>query len=150
MLPKSFLSRHPVPVTKLGLRRSFEIAFVISGLGNSSAPFSRGPQSTTFSEEFRDAYKEGNSTLNRDVARDVAGYGEVNENDLFRSSETLWFWCRRRPLKRTRASSSSCHCLLTFCVRDWPRVRSPLRLPIRRRYARLGSSTWRPRSASAW
>lgn len=42
---------------------------------------------TTFSEEFRDAYKEDKSTLNRDVARDVAGYGEVNESDLFRSSD---------------------------------------------------------------
>lgn len=42
---------------------------------------------TTFSDEFRDAYKEDKSTLNRDVARDVAGYGEVNESDLFRSSD---------------------------------------------------------------
>jgi len=42
---------------------------------------------TTFPEDFRNAYKEEKSTLNRDVARDVAGYGAVNEGDLFRSSD---------------------------------------------------------------
>lgn len=42
---------------------------------------------TTFSEDFRNAYKEDKSTLNRNVARDVAGYGAVNEGDLFRSSD---------------------------------------------------------------
>ena len=43
---------------------------------------------TAFSEDFRNAYKEDKSTLNRDVARDVAGYGEVSEGDLFRSSDS--------------------------------------------------------------
>ncbi|MGY3913103.1 S8 family peptidase [Aeromonas piscicola] len=42
---------------------------------------------TTFSDDFRHAYKEDKNTLNRDVARDVAGYGAVNEGDLFRSSD---------------------------------------------------------------
>ncbi|MCU8094233.1 S8 family peptidase [Shewanella sp. SM20] len=42
---------------------------------------------TTFSENFRNAYKEDKSTLHRDVARDVAGYGAVNEGELFRSSD---------------------------------------------------------------
>jgi len=42
---------------------------------------------TTFSEDFRGAYRADKSTLNRDVARDLAGYGEVNESDLFRSSD---------------------------------------------------------------
>lgn len=42
---------------------------------------------TTFSEDFRNAYKEDKSTLHRDVARDVVGYGAVNESELFRSSD---------------------------------------------------------------
>ncbi|WIV24055.1 S8 family peptidase [Pseudomonas sp. M2(2023)] len=42
---------------------------------------------TSFSEDFRKSYKEAKATLNRDVARDVAGYGAVNEADLFRSSD---------------------------------------------------------------
>ncbi|MGP5568173.1 S8 family peptidase [Pseudomonas helleri] len=43
--------------------------------------------SSTFSDEFKKAYKEDKSTRNREVARDVAGYGVVNEGDLFRSSD---------------------------------------------------------------
>ncbi|WAD28928.1 MULTISPECIES: S8 family peptidase [Stutzerimonas] len=42
---------------------------------------------STFSEDFTNAYKADKSTLHREVARDVAGYGEVNEGDLFRSSD---------------------------------------------------------------
>ncbi|MER1051136.1 S8 family peptidase [Pseudomonas aeruginosa] len=42
---------------------------------------------TTFSKDFKKAYKEGQNTHNRDAARDVAGYGEVSESDLFRSSD---------------------------------------------------------------
>lgn len=43
--------------------------------------------SSTFSAEFKKAYKEDKDTYNREVARDVAGYGVVNESDLFRSSD---------------------------------------------------------------
>lgn len=43
--------------------------------------------SSTFSAEFKKAYKEDKNTYNREVARDVAGYGAVNESDLFRSSD---------------------------------------------------------------
>lgn len=42
---------------------------------------------TSFSEEFRKSYKGAEATKNRDVARDVAGYGVVSEADLFRSSD---------------------------------------------------------------
>lgn len=42
---------------------------------------------SSFSEEFRKGYKEAKATYNRDVARDVAGYGAVSEADLFRSSD---------------------------------------------------------------
>ena len=42
---------------------------------------------TTFSEDFRNAYKKDKSTLHRCVAREVAGYGAVDEGDLFRSSD---------------------------------------------------------------
>lgn len=42
---------------------------------------------TTFSKKLRNDYKENKNTYNRDVARDVAGYGVVNEGDLFRSSD---------------------------------------------------------------
>ncbi|HGN1668034.1 TPA: S8 family serine peptidase, partial [Pseudomonas aeruginosa] len=44
---------------------------------------------STFSDEFRKAYKEDRSTYNREVARDVAGYGVVSESDLFRSSDNV-------------------------------------------------------------
>ncbi|EHK68790.1 hypothetical protein PPL19_22444 [Pseudomonas psychrotolerans L19] len=44
---------------------------------------------STFSDEFRKAYKDGKSTYNREVARDVAGYGVVSESDLFRSSDNV-------------------------------------------------------------
>lgn len=41
----------------------------------------------TFSAELKQAYKEDSKTLNREIARDVAGYGIVNEDLLYRSSE---------------------------------------------------------------
>lgn len=44
---------------------------------------------SSFSEEFRKGYKEAKGTYNRDVARDVAGYGVVSEADLFRSSDNV-------------------------------------------------------------
>ncbi|MEF3034138.1 S8 family peptidase [Pseudomonas aeruginosa] len=44
---------------------------------------------STFSEEFTKAYKEDKNTYNREVARDVAGYGVVSESDLFRSSDNV-------------------------------------------------------------
>lgn len=44
---------------------------------------------STFSEEFRKSYKKAKATWNRDVERDVAGYGVVSEADLFRSSDNV-------------------------------------------------------------
>jgi hypothetical protein len=43
----------------------------------------------SFSEEFKKSYKEAKSTYNRDVARDVAGYGVVSDADLFKSSDNV-------------------------------------------------------------
>lgn len=42
---------------------------------------------TTFSDEMRKGYKVNKATYNREISRDVAGYGQVNESDLFRSSD---------------------------------------------------------------
>lgn len=42
---------------------------------------------TTFSEGMKAAYKAAPETRNRDIAREVAGYGLVDEDELFRSSE---------------------------------------------------------------
>lgn len=42
---------------------------------------------STFSKQIQDDYKKNKNTYNREVARDVAGYGVVNEGDLFRSSD---------------------------------------------------------------
>ncbi len=47
------------------------------------------PVNSTFSDEFKKAYKEDKNTYNREVARDVAGYGSVSESDLFRSSDNV-------------------------------------------------------------
>lgn len=44
---------------------------------------------STFSEELRKSYKKAKATWNRDVQRDVAGYGVVSEADLFRSSDNV-------------------------------------------------------------
>lgn len=44
---------------------------------------------SAFSGEFRKSYKKAKATLNRDVERDVAGYGVVSEADLFRSSDNV-------------------------------------------------------------
>lgn len=44
---------------------------------------------SSFSDEFKTTYKQAKTTYNRDVARDVAGYGVVSESDLFRSSENV-------------------------------------------------------------
>lgn len=44
---------------------------------------------STFSKEFRKSYKTAKATWNRDVERDVAGYGVVSEADLFRSSDNV-------------------------------------------------------------
>ncbi|ROM82224.1 peptidase S8 [Pseudomonas brassicacearum] len=43
---------------------------------------------TTFSEDLKAAYKENKATRHRDMSRDVGGYGQVNESDLFRSSDS--------------------------------------------------------------
>lgn len=42
---------------------------------------------TTFPDEMRKGYKVNKATYNREISRDVAGYGQVNESDLFRSSD---------------------------------------------------------------
>jgi hypothetical protein len=46
-----------------------------------------GEVDNTFSPEMKQAYKEDPKTLHREIARDVAGYGVVNEDLLYRSSE---------------------------------------------------------------
>ncbi len=50
------------------------------------ASLSREAEST-FSEEMREAYKVDATKRNREIARDVVGYGEVDESTLFRSNE---------------------------------------------------------------
>ncbi|MCH5552547.1 S8 family peptidase [Pseudomonas syringae pv. syringae] len=42
---------------------------------------------TTFSDDMRKGYKANKATYNREISRDVGGYGQVNEADLFRSSD---------------------------------------------------------------
>ncbi|APO80050.1 MULTISPECIES: S8 family peptidase [Pseudomonas] len=42
---------------------------------------------TAFPDEMRKGYKVNKATYNREISRDVAGYGQVNESDLFRSSD---------------------------------------------------------------
>lgn len=42
---------------------------------------------STFSDEMRASYKANKITYNREISRDVGGYGQVNEGDLFRSSD---------------------------------------------------------------
>jgi hypothetical protein len=42
---------------------------------------------STFSEEMRKGYKANKATYNREISRDVGGYGQVSESDLFRSSD---------------------------------------------------------------
>ena len=42
---------------------------------------------TTFSKELIAAYKNNTPTKNREIFREVGGYGQVSESDLFRSSD---------------------------------------------------------------
>jgi hypothetical protein len=42
---------------------------------------------TTFSDDLKEAYKGNKATRLREMSRDVGGYGQVNESDLFRSSD---------------------------------------------------------------
>jgi hypothetical protein len=42
---------------------------------------------TAFPDEMTASYKENKATRNREIAREVAGYGLVSEGDLFRSSD---------------------------------------------------------------
>ena len=42
---------------------------------------------STFPEEMAQSYKDNKATLHREIAREVSGYGLVNEGDLFRSSD---------------------------------------------------------------
>ena len=58
---------------------------VRAALLNHSAMISEIEES--FADELKKAYKEDPKTLNRDIARDVVGYGVVNEDLLYRSSE---------------------------------------------------------------
>ncbi len=44
---------------------------------------------TTFSEEMQAQYKESPATRNREIFRDVSGYGLVDEDALYRSSENV-------------------------------------------------------------
>ncbi|MGJ3494946.1 S8 family peptidase [Piscirickettsia salmonis] len=43
---------------------------------------------TTFSEEMTANYKKEKATKNREIAREIAGYGLINENTLYRSTES--------------------------------------------------------------
>ncbi len=42
---------------------------------------------TSFPDEMRDTYKNASATKHRNIARDVAGYGVIYDDALFRSSE---------------------------------------------------------------
>ncbi|MCU1762829.1 S8 family peptidase [Pseudomonas sp. 14P_8.1_Bac3] len=42
---------------------------------------------STFSDDLKEAYKANKATWQRDMSRDVGGYGQVSESDLFRSSD---------------------------------------------------------------
>lgn len=42
---------------------------------------------SAFSEDLKKAYSGDPKTLNRDICRDIAGYGIINEDTLYRSSE---------------------------------------------------------------
>lgn len=42
---------------------------------------------STFSDDLKEAYKANKATWQRDISRDVGGYGQVSESDLFRSSD---------------------------------------------------------------
>lgn len=44
---------------------------------------------TAFPDGIREAYRNSHSTRNREVARDVAGYGLIDEDALYRSSENV-------------------------------------------------------------
>jgi len=43
----------------------------------------------TFPEDWRKSYKETTGTKNRELPREVAGYGKIDEDALYRSSETI-------------------------------------------------------------
>jgi len=43
----------------------------------------------TFLEEWRKTYKEAKGTKNRELPREVAGYGKIDEDSLYRSSESV-------------------------------------------------------------
>lgn len=71
---------------------------------------------TTFPDEMRKGYKGNKATYNREISRDVAGYGQVNESDLFRSSDhCVVLMCEETIEKKTPVSSSSCHCQRLIC-----------------------------------
>lgn len=42
---------------------------------------------STFTDEMKAAYKADKATWKRDITRDVGGYGQISESDLFRSSD---------------------------------------------------------------
>lgn len=42
---------------------------------------------STFSDEMKKAYHKDKATWQREIARDVGGYGQISDNDLFRSSD---------------------------------------------------------------
>lgn len=46
-----------------------------------------GEVDSTFPDELKAAYKANKATWQRDMPRDVGGYGQVSESDLFRSSD---------------------------------------------------------------
>ncbi len=43
----------------------------------------------TFSKDWQNIYKDATGTKNRELAREVAGYGKIDEDSLYRSSETV-------------------------------------------------------------
>ncbi len=45
--------------------------------------------SNTFSEQWKESYKDNTGTKNRELAREVAGYGKIDEDSLYRSSESV-------------------------------------------------------------
>ncbi|KTD66713.1 hypothetical protein Lste_2919 [Legionella steelei] len=68
----------------------------------------------TFPEEFVEQYKNNNQTKKRELIRDIVGYGKVNEDNLYRSTENAVILIAEDTIENDKCQFFDYRCLLIF------------------------------------
>lgn len=103
-----------------------------------------------FPQEMRESFRNTPATRNREIERDVVGYGIIDEDTLYRSSEYVVVMRCEEQIENNAHQFLSSPFRLLFYVRGEQRVKSASRWLIHLRYVPLGWITPPRGSISGW